>query len=315
MTAGPASATTSLRLATIAPRGSIWGRVLSVWERAVRDKTRGDVDLTVYYNGVQGDERTFVSKMRTGELDGAVLSAVGLSHVFRDVMVLQLPGVTNSWPLADLVRSLLGAPVEQGFREAGFELVSWGDIGLVYQMAKGAVVRSPADLRGRRPMVFRNEPMAPLLFSLIGQVVPVPLDITEVLPALRAGTVDVIGAPALAAEQLQWVPYVDHIDDQVIVAAIGGTLFKQASLDKLPADTRDLFGDMQRRAAKAQAERIRAEDAEARDRLMARMTVVHPSDEDKVEWYRVFLKAVKRLRNGMLSKVLIDRVLEITGKG
>ncbi len=253
--------------------------------------------------------------MKTGELDAAALSSIGLSHVFRDVMVLQLPGVTNSWPLADLVRGMLKDPIEAGFRAQSFELLSWGDIGIVYQFSKGVEVRGPMDLRGKRPMVFRNEPMAPLLFSLIGQIVPVPLDVTEVLPALQAGTVNVIGGPALAAEQLQWVPYLDHINDQPIVAAIGATLMKQEKLEAMPADTRALFRDMQRRAARVQSERIRQLDMEAKDRLMKRMTVVTPSDDDKIEWYRVFLKAVKRLRNGVFSKPLIDQVLSITGKG
>jgi len=310
-----AHAAHTIRFATIAPRTSTWGKVLDAWERVVETKTEGQIALNIYYNGVQGDERTVVSKMKTGELDGAALSAIGLSHVFRDVLVLQMPGITNSWPLADLVRGMLHEPIEQGFRAEGFELLSWGDIGLVYQFSKGVEVRSPNDLRGKRPMVFRNEPMAPLFFSLIGQIVPVPLDVAEVLPALQAGTVNVLGAPSLAAEQLQWVPYLDHINDQAIVAAIGASLMKTERLEAIPADTRALFRDMQRRAAKVQTDRIRQLDMEARDRLMKRMTIVRPSDDDKIEWYRVFLKAVKRLRNGVFSKPLIDQVLSITGKG
>ena len=310
-----AGAAQSIRLATIAPRTSTWGKVLEAWEKAVESKTQGQLDLTIYYNGVQGDERNVVAKMKTGELDGAALSAVGLSNVYRDVMVLQLPGITNSWPLAELVRNMLREPIEQGFRTEGFELLSWGDIGLVYQFSKGVEVRAPNDLRGKRPMVFRNEPMAPLFFSLIGQIVPVPLDLAEVLPALQAGTVNVIGAPSLAAEQLQWVPYLDHINDQPIVAAIGAMLMRQQKLESMPADTRALFRDMQRRAAKIESDRIRQLDLDARDRLMKRMTIVRPTDDDKIEWYRVFLKAVKRLRNGIFSKPLIDQVLSITGKG
>ncbi|HVU02911.1 MAG TPA: TRAP transporter substrate-binding protein DctP [Polyangiaceae bacterium] len=310
----PANAAQTLRFATIAPKASTWGKVLGAWERAVHERTRGELDLTVFYNGVQGDERGFVAKMRVGQLDGASLSSVGLSNINRDVMTMQLPGVTNSWPLADLVRSMLADPVEQGFRAQGFELLSWGDIGLVYQMTKGIEIKNPKDLRGQHPMVFRNEPMAPLFFSLIGQIVPVPLDVTEVLAALRAGTVNIVGAPALAAEQLQWTPYLDHINDQIIVAAIGATVIKADKLAQIPADTRTVFLDTGRRAGKLQTERIREFDAEAKTRLMAKMTVVRPSDDDKVEWYRVFLKAVKRLRNGVLSRELVDRVLEITGK-
>jgi len=195
----PARATQKIRLATLAPRNSTWGKVLGVWQKAVEAKTDNGVALDIYYNGVQGDERAVVAKMRTGQLDGAALSSVGLSVVFRDVMVLQLPGVTNSWPLVDLVRNLLHEPIEEGFRHEGFEVLGWGDIGLVYQMSKGVEVRRPTDLRGRRPLAWRNEPTAPMFFSLVGQVVSVPLDPTEVLPALRSGAVDIVAAPALAA--------------------------------------------------------------------------------------------------------------------
>src|SRR5690349_12079342 len=102
-TTAPAAAVTTIRMATIAPRNSTWGKVLDAWERAVESKTQGEVDLNIYYNGVQGEERAVVAKMKSGQLDAGALSSIGLSNVYRDVMVLQLPGVTNSWPLADLV--------------------------------------------------------------------------------------------------------------------------------------------------------------------------------------------------------------------
>jgi TRAP-type C4-dicarboxylate transport system substrate-binding protein len=309
-----AAAGESIRLATLVPKASTWGKVLAVWQKAIETKTDGAVTLDIYYNAVQGDEKAMVAKMRTGLLDGAALSSVGMSVIYRDVMVLQLPGVTNSWPLVDLVRNMLKDPMEEGFRREGFEILGWGDIGLVYQMSKGVEVKRPTDLRGRRPLAWRNEPTAPIFFQLVGQVVSVPLDPTEVLPALRTGTVDILAAPALAAEQLQWVPYLDHINEQVIVAAIGGTLMKKSRLDALSPDTREMLRDMERRVSRVESERIRKLDVEARERLKQKMTVVHLSDDDRVEWYRVFLKAVKRMRYGIFSAPLIDRVLEITGK-
>jgi TRAP-type C4-dicarboxylate transport system substrate-binding protein len=311
---GPAKSAESIRRATLAPTASTWGKVLAVWQKAIEAKTDGALALDIYYNGVQGDEKAMVAKMRTGLLDGAALSSVGMSVIYRDIMVLQLPGVTNSWPLVDLVRSMLKEPIEEGFRKEGFEVLGWGDIGLVYQMSKGIEVKRPTDLRGRRPLAWRNEPTAPIFFQLVGQVVSVPLDPTEVLPALRTGTVDILAAPALAAEQLQWTPYLDHINEQVIVAAIGGTLMKKSRLDALSPDTREMLRDMERRVSRVESERIRKLDIEARERLKQKMTVVHLSDDDKVEWYRVFVKAVKRMRYGIFSAPLIDRVLEITGK-
>ena len=79
----PAVATTTIRMATIAPRSSTWGKVLDAWEKAVEAKTQGQVDLNIYYNGVQGEERAVVAKMRSGQLDAGALSAIGLSPVLR----------------------------------------------------------------------------------------------------------------------------------------------------------------------------------------------------------------------------------------
>jgi hypothetical protein len=76
-----------------------------------------------------------------------------------------------------------------------------------------------------------------------------------------------------------------------------------------------MFRDTQRRVARAQSAQIRRLDGEAIARLRAKMKVVQVSDDDKVEWYRIFLKAVRRMRHGIFSRELVDRVLEITGKG
>lgn len=311
----PASAKHTIRFATIAPRASTWGKFMDVWQRAVDKYTEGQLEPVVYYNGIQGDESAMVAKLRTGQLDGAALSAAGLSLFNRDVMVLQLPGVTNSWPLSDLVRKMLEKEVLSGFSKSGVTLTSWGSIGLVRQMSHGVAVRGPKDLIGRRPLAWRNEPIGPIIYPIIGNVVPVPLGSTEVLPALRAGTVDILAAPALAAEQLQWTPYLDHINSYIAVCAIGATVFRTDSLERIPAELRQVLESLHRKTNAIQTKRIRELDEDAAQRLMRKMTVVHSSDEDKIAWYRVFLKAVRRMRHGIFSKRLLDRVLYITGKG
>src|SRR5262245_10142851 len=78
VTASPARAATTLRVGSLAPKVSSWGKILRTWEKAVTDKTAGQIQLDVYYNGVHGMEDAMVAKMRTGQLDGAVLSSVGL---------------------------------------------------------------------------------------------------------------------------------------------------------------------------------------------------------------------------------------------
>jgi TRAP-type transport system periplasmic protein len=312
--AADASAAHTLRVGTLAPKNSAWGKVFSVWQKAIHQKTNGELELKVFYNAVQGNEDSMVGKMKTGQLDGAALTSVGLSRIERDVLVLQLPGVVDSWSALDKVRGAVGGDLEARFVKKGFLILGWGDVGLVRQMTKGFALRRPSDLRGHRPIVWRNEPIGPTIYGGISGVVPVPLGPVEVLPALRAGKVDVVNAPALAAEQLQWTPFLDHVSDTTSVCAIGATVFRKSSLDALPADSRQIFDELQKKLAHSTKDRVRKLDAQAYERIKKKMTVVTLSEADRAEWKKVLIPAVKKLANGTFSKELVKRVLEVTGK-
>jgi TRAP-type C4-dicarboxylate transport system substrate-binding protein len=136
----------------------------------------------------------------------------------------------------------------------------------------------------------------------------------EVLPALRARKVDVVNAPSLAAEQLQWTPYLDHIASTVSVCAIGGTVIRQKALDDLPADLRKTFFELEERLQKLSKHRVRQLDAASYKRLVRRMQVVSTTPADQAAWRKVLVRAVQRLAQGTYDPALIKRVLAITGK-
>jgi TRAP-type transport system periplasmic protein len=308
-----AEAQQKLRIATLAPKNSAWGKVFNVWAKAVDQKTDGKLQLDIYYNAVQGMESSMVAKMKTGQLDGAALTSVGLSTIYKNVLVLQLPGVVDSWAQLDKTRSALQGDLEASFAKQGFLVVGWGDVGLVRQMSKGFEIKRPIDMKGKSPVVWRDEPMGPTVYTAIGGVVPVPLSPPEILPALRSGKVNVINAPALAAEQLQWVPYLDHVSSNVTVCAIGGTVFRKKAIDDLPADLRQVFFDIQTKMGKSNSNRVRKLDDEAYARMVQKMKVVNMTQAERNEWAQVLRGAVTRLSQGTFDKALINRVLQITG--
>ncbi len=304
-----------LRIATLAPKNSAWGKVFRVWQKAVDQKTKGRLALDVYYNAVQGNEHSMVGKMKTGQLDGAALASVGLASIHRDVLVMQLPGVVDSWTALDKVRRAVGPDIEKRFLDEGFLILGWGDIGLVRQMSKGFAVRRPSDIKGKRPAVWRNEPMGPKIYAKIGGVVPVPVSATEVLPALRSGKINLVNAPALAAEQLQWTSSLDHVAATSSVCAIGGVVFRKKALDGMPADLRETFLEIQQKLSKHNANRIRKMDEQAYQRLKRKMTVVQLSPADREEWKKVLVPVMKQLSGSTFSKDLMEKVLKVTGKG
>lgn len=309
-----ARAATTLRFATLAPRGSAWGELFRVWQRAIAAKTHGKLRVTVYYGGVEGGDSAMVGKMKSGQLDGAALTSVGLSRIDRNVLVLQLPGVVDSWSLLDRVRAELGPHFERSFRARGFSVLGWGDVGLVRQMSRGFAVRRPSDLRGQHPLVWRDEPIGPVVFSTIGGVVPVPLGPMDVLPALRAGRVNVLSAPTLAAEQMQWTAYLDHVSATPSVCAIGASVMTNHALDRLPSDVRAMFLGLNQRMATLTKHRVRNMDLASYRRLAGRMTVVRPDAADRAAWHKILVEATRRLAQGELDRALVRRVLQIAGK-
>ncbi len=314
LASSPAFAKKKLRIATLAPKNSSWGKVFRTWEKAISQKSKGELELDIYYNSVQGNEDNMVGKMKTGQLDGAALTSVGLSQIHRDVLVQQLPGVVDSWALLDKVRAAIGPDLDSRLEKAGFVVVGWGDIGLVRQMTKGFEVRRPSDMKRHHPLVWRGEPIGPTVYAEMGGVVSVPLGVPEVLPALRTGKIDVINAPALAAEQLQWAPHLDHVASTTSVCAIGATVLRKKALDGLPADLKEVFWDIQKRSAKITKDRVRKLDAAAYQRLSKKMTVVNLSAADRAEWKKVLEPAIKKLSGTTFSKDLVEKVLKVTGK-
>ena len=74
-----ASAGTVLKVGTLAPKESPWGKVFTVWQKGFKERTKGAAEIPFFFNGTQGDERAMVGKIRTGQLDGAAVNAVGLA--------------------------------------------------------------------------------------------------------------------------------------------------------------------------------------------------------------------------------------------
>jgi TRAP-type transport system periplasmic protein len=302
--AEPANAADNvLKIGTLAPGASPWGQVFKVWSEAVSKKSDGKVELQFFFNGQQGDEGAMVGKMKAGQLDGAAITAVGLGKIYKPVL-----GLFTTWAKLDAARDAMKADFEKGINDAGFTLTGWGDVGAVHLMSKGVDVKAPDDLKGTKPYMWRDDSITPVLYQIIGGVTPVPLNVPEVLPNLNTGAINVITAPALAAEQLQWASKLDRIQSDTSAMAIGALVFTTKSLDKLPAEQKQIVIDTGRIAATALTTRIRSEDAAAFGRMKGKMTVLTLSSDDQAKWANVFKQVRQRLGQGTFDPSLISKL-------
>jgi TRAP-type C4-dicarboxylate transport system substrate-binding protein len=301
----------TLNVGTLAPAESPWGKVFKVWKKAVNMRTNGAVDLNYFWNGQQGDEGAMIGKMRTGQLDGAAVTAFGLSMVYKDVLVLQLPGLFREWAKLDSARNGMRPRLDAEFDKQGFKVLGWGDAGMARIMSKGFDVHTPADLKHKNACFIAGDPVEPMFYSVVGDITPRQCTFAEILPGLTANTINVINTSSIAAEQLQWASRLDHINTAVTGIGIGALLFSSPKLNSLPADARTAVVESGRAAGDELTGSIRAEDAAAFGRLKARMVPYDPTPADMAAWEKVFVETRARLRGATFNAAAFDEAVRL----
>jgi len=208
----------------------------------------------------------------------------------------------------DAARDALKSDFERGVKEAGFALVGWGDVGAVHLLSKGVQIHVPDDVKGQKPYMWRDDAVQPILYQVIGGVTPVPLNVPEVLPQLNTGAINIVNAPSLAAEQLQWSSKLDTIVTDTSALAIGALVFSNKRLEALPADQKAIVTDTGKVASEALTRRIRGEDEAAFNRMKGKMTNVTLSADEKAKWDALFKQVRVRLSQGTFSPDLVAKL-------
>lgn len=297
---------TTLRVAVLAPRGSIWHTIFTAWGNSLRTQTQGQLTIQVQ-NASAGDEARLVEQMRAGQLDGACFTAVGLGQVARPALVLQAPGVFDGYPALDRARTSLDADLRGLFEQNGATLIGWADYGRARIFSTRPIAR-PADMRGARTWVLPGDPIAPVFLEVVGAR-PVPLPIGGVMGSLNAGQLDAVVASASAASALQWHTRLTHVTSQSNAVLIGGTLISKARFDALPAPLQQMLRDTGATAHQRLQQRVRADDDRYFTQLTSRGMIAVDASAHEAEWRRSAEQVRDRLTGSVLDRALLQRVL------
>jgi TRAP-type transport system periplasmic protein len=295
VTSGTAGAATTLKIGTLAPQDSPWGREFKAWAAAVAADTGGDLTLDFAWNGQAGDEKLMVEKIRSGQLDGAAVTAIGLGQTgVMDVLAFQLPGMFTTWAKLDHARDSVQAELSREFEAKGFTLLGWGDVGAAKTMSIGFEVRTPHDLQGRGVFTIPGDPISPAVFASVGGLAPRSLAVPEILSHLGTD-VNVLTVPALVAEQLQWASRITHLNTTTTAFGIGGLILSSSRLRGLTDAQRTPFLSRGQAANDKLSHTIRNLDAQAFARMKASKVAYEPTEAEKNQWRPVFEAVGKQL--------------------
>jgi TRAP-type C4-dicarboxylate transport system substrate-binding protein len=309
-----ADAATIVKIGTLAPADSLWAREFKKLAAAISSDTGGELQLDFQWNGQAGDEALMVQKIRTGQLDAAAVTALGLAQTgVQDILLFDLPGLFTSWEKLDAARDALKDEFTRLFAAKGFDVLGWGDVGALKTMTVGFEVHHPTDLRGKGVFFLQGDPIQPRVYAAIGGITPRQLSLAEILPNLEGGTIGVLVAPPLAAEQLQWTSRITHISTETLAYGIGAFIASSARMQSLPPRLKEVIERRGRESSERLNKMVRNLDAQAYARLKASKTAYSPSDADRSEWKDLFVKVAAQLRGSVFTPAMFDRVVQLAG--
>lgn len=209
--ATPAALAFDLKIATIAPDGTLWMKEMRRGAEEIARRTEGRVNLKFYAGGSMGSDRAVLRKIRAGQLHGGALTGGALSDIYPDAQLYSLPMLFRSEAELDYVKARMDKILAQGVEERGFVTFGFTYGGFAYLMSSNPI-RVVGDLKQQKIWVPEGDDIARALFETLG-VSPVPLPITDVLTGLQTGLVSTVASTTAGAIALQWHSKVKYVTD------------------------------------------------------------------------------------------------------
>ena len=298
-----------LRIATLAPDGSTWMKLLQKGADQISDKTSKNVVEKWYPGGVQGDERDFVRKMNLGQLDGAAITSIGLSKIDEHIRVLELPMMFDSIDELDYVAQKMWPHFQKRFLSEGWVLADRGDVGWTYFLSKDPIA-SVDDLKKAKLWVWGDDKIMNALYAKL-DLHGIPLGVPDVDPSLTTGRLNACYGSPLVAVALQWSTKISYRTELAVTYGIGATVISKKAFDRLSAADQKTFTDITNKIGKDIRKAVR-KDADDADRQIQKKGVkVTPSSAAMRTAFSTAAQAVwKDLAGKVYDQSELDDVLK-----
>lgn len=231
----------TLKFATLIPPDTAWMKRIDAWSAELEQKSNGRLTLKVYPGGVMGDEPDVLRKIRSRQLHGAFFTGYGIGRIYSPARVLEMPFLFHNTDESDFVRQQIMPDIEQGFREKGFELLGWPEVGFLHFFSKHPI-NSLDDLKQRHIWLWQGDPMGQAFADAAG-VSPVPLSIMDVYTQLSAqhGSIDTVYNSPFGALAMQWHTKLKYASIVPMTNAVGSLVVSQRFYSRLPEDLQQLL--------------------------------------------------------------------------
>lgn len=283
-----------LKIATMAPDGTLWMKEMRKAAEDVKERTDGRVSFRFYPGGTMGDDSAVLRKIRIGQLHGGVVLAGSLANIDANFEIYNLPLLFRSYGEVDYVRDRMDQILIDGLETKGFVAFGFSETGFTYLLS-AKPTRTFDDLKGRKAWIPQGDPVSLAIVEAAG-LSPVPLPISDVLTGLQTGLIDTVAAPPVGAIALQWFTKAKYLTDLPITYICGTTVVSAKAFNRMSAGDQEIVREAFGRANRTLDETSRSDNEKARGALADQGVVfVEPTMETRAKWDDIAAVATEKL--------------------
>ncbi len=299
-----------IKLGSLAPTGTAWHRVLEDLDTEWRKITNDQVRVRIYPGGVLGDESDVVVKMRLGQIQGAGLTAKGLSDIDKGIWGLSLPLQVHSDEQLHWLHAQVEDELVQRYREAGFVILTWTHLGWIHWFSDRPI-RTPADLKQTRMFSWAGQAEMEALWKQEGYQV-ISLSLLDVLAALETGMINSIAQIPMSVAAYQWFGIVNYTSDLLWSNLPGAMVITVEAWERIPeeyrapmlAAARRLGGNLQNEVKQLEAEALKVMQEYG-------LQIIEITPEEFKQWEEIVSQMRIKLRGTLVDTVMYDRVVDL----
>ncbi|QEJ95462.1 TRAP transporter substrate-binding protein DctP [Treponema phagedenis] len=309
----------TLKIATVAPARSPWEIELKKLAQEWNRITKGQVSVRFYNMTVLGGEKAGVQKLRSARpgqpapMDGAIFSSLGLHELEpkSGIYTLSLPFLIKSQKELDLVLKTYGKDIEDPIANAGFQLITWSNVGWLSFYTKESY-RTLKELKSiKLSLSGMDSPILSNSFKVSGfNVKDTP--ITKFAQALKSGGVSGFLAVHLATWATGFYKDINYALDSRICPIMAGFVISKESWNKIPAQYQAPMLAAAEKARKALNESLDSSDREYVKKMeQAGVKMIRLTPQELTEWQKEFnmnIDQVNKSLPGAFSMPLYKKI-------
>jgi TRAP-type C4-dicarboxylate transport system substrate-binding protein len=306
-----------VRLASLLPRNSDWGRVLdrlaADWARVTNNQVR----LRVIHDGIEGGESKMLSSLSANNVQAALFTSSGLSAICPEVMTVSVPFNIKNDAELDLVLKDILPTLEARINKTNYVVIAWAKGGWVNVFSKEQVM-VPDDLRRQKIATSAELKDINLVFKTMGFQV-VETDTPDLGPKLANNMINAIYlVPAMIAP-MGLHRNLKHMMNVPIAPVMGAIVMNRVTWNRLGQDrqreilkvTQQMAADFDKSVSKTNANAVT---------MMSRdgLNVNSLSQAQMDLWQGELLKVIPTLVGTTIDRDLyqqVNRILERSRNG